>query len=568
MSHQTIARRFSLAAFLALAGVPALAQTVPPQDAGRIMREAETLRPPVETPRQEALPVPEATDESAAVEYPEDTLFINAFQIENPEPFAAAEIEALLAPYTGRKLSMAEIEAARRAVSTFYQARGYYLAQAILPPQDARGGTLTLKVAIGRYDTVTLQNDSPVRDALIARIYTDIVAGRPAERDALERAFLLTSDLPGGQLPEVSARPGKAPGTTEMNIRIPAGKRYGGFVVYDNQGSRYTGRDRLGAGVDWNSPFGLGDRLSVSGVYGRGSSRHAGSARLSYQAPLSPTLRLEFALDRTTYTLGDQYEALDATGTARSAEAGARYVAIRSQNRTLEFHANVATRRLRDDFGAVAYSTEKKINSGTLGARFEQWGHLFGKNARGVAELQFTSGKLHFLDAAQRAANRQGANTQGHYQFLKFSGALDFALTKDWNLNLELTAQHALGKGLDGGEQLSITGAHATRAYRESLSADNAYILHVEARHILPAAFGIAHSVGVFADYGRGWFERPAYVTQNGVTAADAGLAYSASRGPLFLRAQLAHKIGAKPDERLAKRDGDTHFLLQAGLVF
>jgi hemolysin activation/secretion protein len=532
------------------------------------MREAETVRPPAETPQQQDLPVPEAADEPASVARPEDTLFIRAFRIENPEPFTAAEIEALLAPYTGRNLGMAEIEAARRAVTTFYQAQGYYLAQALLPQQDARSGTLTLQVAIGRYDSVTLQNDSPVRDALINRIYADVAADKPAGRDALERAFLLTSDLPGGQLPEVSARPGKTPGSTEMSIRIPEGKRYGGFAVYDNQGSRYTGRNRLGAGVDWNSPFGLGDRLSVSGVYGRGSSRHAGSARLSYQAPLSPTLRLEFALDRTTYALGDQYEALDATGTAKGAEVGARYVAIRSQNRTLEFRAHIANRRLRDDFDAVSHSTEKKINSGTLAARFEQWGRPFGKSARGVAELQFTSGKLHFLDAAQRAANRQGANTQGHYQFLKFSGALDYALAKDWNLNLELTAQHALGKSLDGGEQLSITGAHAARAYRESLSADNAYVVHVEARRILPGVAGISHSVGVFADYGRGWFERPAYVTQNGVTAADAGIAYSASRGPLFLRAQLAHKIGAKPDERLAKKDGDTHFLLQAGLVF
>lgn len=564
------------ACLLSLFCLPCWAQApvMPPRDAGGILREAETLRPPPEPPRQEALPLPARPAEAAGAAEgiqeaeEEETLFIRAFRVEHPEPLDAAEVEAMLAPYAGRPLGMAEIDAAVRAVTSFYQARGFYLAQAILPAQDARDGTLRIEVAIGRYGAVRLRNEAPVRDGLLDDVFREVVEGEPARRAALEGALLTAADLPGARLPEIAARPGTRPGTTDLDITLPAGRRLGGFVVLDDQGSRYTGRHRLGAGVDWNSPLGLGDRLSLSGLYGRGHERHTGGGHLAYALPVSARVWLEASLDRTEYALGDQYEVLEATGTAKSVELGARYTALRSQNRHLEFGLRFASRRLSDRIGLVSETTDKDLARGALSARYEHWGRLFARSLRLVTRLEYASGRLHFRDAAQRAANRRGADTQGRYRKLEFSGSLDYAVSQKLSLHLEGTMQRALGQSLDGNEQLPITGARAARAYRESISADNAHVVHVEARYALPPWAGLTHSLGVFADRGRGWFERPAYVLQNGVTATDVGLVYAASRPPCFARAQLARKVGSRPDERLARDDGDTHFLLQVGAVF
>ncbi|MDR2261068.1 MAG: hypothetical protein LBE06_09135 [Azoarcus sp.] len=541
----------------------------PPPDAGSILRETETLRPPPEPPRQESLPLPEQPPAAgAAVEGAEETLFIRAFRVEHPEPLAAAEVEAALAPYAGRHLTMAEIDAAVRAVTALYHAHGFYLAQANLPPQDARGGTLRIEVVIGRYGEVRLHNGTAVRDGLVRDIFAGVAAGEPARRETLEQALLLASDLPGIRLPEVSATPGKQAGTMDMDITLPPGKRFGGFAVYDNQGSRYTGRNRLGVWLNGYSPLGLGDTLSFSGIYGYGDARHTGSGSLMYALPVSPRLGAAVSAARSDYAMGDQYEALDATGTVDSVELEVRYAALRGQARNLALSARFASRRLRDDLGLFGLVTKKEMTSGVIGVRFEQWGQVFGRAARGVAALEYTGGRLHYEDEAQREENRRGANTEGDYRKLMLSGALDYALSRSWRLNAELAVQQALGKSLGGGEQLSIAGAGGVRAYRESISADSAYTVRVEARRALPAAAGVSHSVGVFADYGRGWFERPEYVTQNGVTAADVGIAYYAARAPFFVRAQVAHKVGARPDERLAKKDGDTHLLLQVGASF
>ncbi|MDR2031066.1 MAG: hypothetical protein LBP86_02130 [Azoarcus sp.] len=566
MSDKSIAPFRCILLPLVFAGSAAFAQTPPGADT--ILRETETLRPPPEPPRQEPLPLPEQPPaEGAAIEGAEETLFIRAFRVEHPEPLDAAEVEAALAPYAGRALTMAEIDAAVRVVTALYHARGFYLAQASLPPQDARDGTLSIQVTIGRYGAIRIRNEAPVREGLVRDIFAEL-EGETARRKTLERALLLASDLPGVRLPGIATRPGEQPGTMDMDITIHPDKRLGGFVLYDNQGSRYTGRDRVGAGVHWNSPLGLGDRLSLSGVYGHGESRHTGDARLSYALPVSPVFRIEMELDHSDYALGDQYEALDATGTADSVELGARYTALRGQDRTLTFGARFISRRLQDDFGLVDETTKKTLAHGTLDVRLEQWGRIGGRPLRGVARLAYTHGSLHYEDATQRAANRRGANTEGVFQKLAFSGSLDVAATPRWNLSAALAVQQALGKSLAGSEQIGLTGADAVRVYRESISADSGYTVRVEARAALPPLAGVSHSASVFADYGRGWFERPEYVLENGVATADIGLGYYAAHGPLFLRAAVAHKVGPRPDERLAKRDGNTHLLVQIGATF
>ncbi|MDR2677875.1 MAG: hypothetical protein LBB51_00360, partial [Zoogloeaceae bacterium] len=560
--HTPLSHRFTrLILPLALCALPSFAgaQTSGTPGAGSILRESETVRPPVE-PRRENLSLP-AASESAPSADAEERLFVPAFHVRNAEPLAA-EVEALLAPYVGRSLSMAEIDAALRQVTAFFRARGYPLANAWLPPQDVdKSGALTVEVAIGRYGEVTIQNETPVRDTPIRNLYRRLRPGEAVRHADLERAFLLTSDLAGVALPRVAVRPGQAPGTSDFQLTVPAGKRWQGFAVYDNQGSRYTGRHRLGAGVDLNSPFGLGDKLSLSGVYGHGSAREMTSARLAYAAPLTfvDGLRFDVAVDRTTYELGDQYAPLDATGTANSVEAGLRYAAIRSQDRNLEFGARFTARRLRDEIDVADFTTEKHVRSGEAMAHFDQWGKLAGRALYGALDLRYVWGRLDFDDAEQRAANRLGANTQGHFRRLALDAAVNYALTPRLTLSATVSAQRALGKSLDGSEQLTITGPRGVRAYRESISGDNGYFIDLEARHTLPPVAGLTHALSVFAGTGKVWFERPEFAVDNNIRVSDAGIAYYASREPLFLRVKFAHKIGSQPEERVAMRDGKTH---------
>jgi hemolysin activation/secretion protein len=548
--------------------LPAAAQTPPPADAGSILHTPETARPVPPAPQQESIPLLREETPASGIPEETETLLVNRFQVNHPEPLEAAEVEATLAPFAGKRLTVAEIEAAAETLAARYHARGFYLARVWLPPQDARDGILTLEVSPGRYGKITVENHAPVRDAWMQGFFSRLVPGEIANTAALERALLLVSGLPGQELPAVSLTPGETDGTSDLRFVVNPGKRLNAYATLDNQGSRYTGRNRLGLGVDLNSPFRLGDQLSASGVFTRGESRlHNG--RLAYNLPLGTDgLRLDAALDHTTYTLGDQYAPLEATGRAQSVELGLRYPLIRSQNRNLEISARAVTRRLRDEMEAFDYVMKKRLRFARFNAHYDQWASPGGRALYSAVDLGYTEGRLSFDDPEQRAANRLGIQSEGRYRKLALNVAFHYALTPKLSLNATLAAQRALGKSLDGSEQLTISGPAGARAYRETLSGDHGFMGNLELRYLLPGAGGMSHSVGIFTGYGKVSYERPDYAVDNHIRIQDAGLAWQAFRAPFFLRAQLAGKIGSEPRPEVMKRDGKTHLLLQLGVMY
>jgi hemolysin activation/secretion protein len=388
----------------------------------------------------------------------------------------------------------------------------------------------------------------------------------PVTRAALERAMLLVGDMPGAAMPELTISPGEAPGTSDFDVELKAGKRVQGYVLADNQGSEYTGKYRLNAGVDINSPFGIGDRLSFNGM----SSKDKGllNGRLAYGFPLNGDgLRMEIAAYRTTYELGDVYKDLDATGQSNVLEAGLSYPLIRGNSRNLYLTANVASKQLRDEIGIADYVERKKAYVGSLGLRHENWGTLFGRSLFTEASAGISYGRLSILDAQQEAANRNSIDSVGHYARLNLSLQAQHALTDTLSAHVSASAQKALmGKNLDSSEQMSISGASGVRAYREVVSGDNAYFLNAELRYQLPALGGLSHSLGVFSGTGRSHYENADHVTSNGIRLSDVGLSYYASYRSLILKVQLAHAVGAIPDEVADK--GRTNVYAQVGVLF
>jgi hemolysin activation/secretion protein len=560
-------------AALAAVSLPLGAQTPPPgaPDAGSIMRTPGTVRPPETKEPQPDLPLPEAAppEEETGQAVPDETLFIQSFRIEDAAPLTEAEVQTVLTPYAGRNLTMAQIEEAAQAVTALYRSRGFLMAYAYLPRQDARSGVLTLALRIGRYGQVTIRNESLARDAAVAGLFAPLRSGEAIERPALERALLLAAALPGAKLPKVSLAAGKALGEADLLVEVPAGRRATGFAVYDNQGSRYTGRHRVGLGAIVNSPTGIGDSLMVSGVFGRNGASRMGSGRAAYSAPAGwRGARVDVALDRTVYSLGETYRDLDATGRVDSAELGGRYPLIRTHDTGLELGATVATRLLRDEFDALDYTIEKRVRVATLKAAVDHWGALAGRTAHGALELGLTLGRLSFDDAEQKADDRAGVKSAGDYSRLNLNGTLDVALAPKVNATLTLAVQRALGRSLDSSERLMISGPSGVKAYRESVTGDHGFVAGLEVRYVLPPVRGVSHAVGVFADHGQARFVKPRFAVEDKLKLSDVGLGYYASRAPFFMKALVAHKVGAQPDEVVTERDGRTHFLFQFGAIF
>lgn len=557
---------FALTAFAAATDAHAQTAPAPNYGIGDAIKESQPPRPE-SAPRP---PAPELVQPEAQPSYvqPGETLQVRAFKLEGAKSIPHAELQEVLAPYVEKALSLAQIQEAADKITALYRSRGYLLARAYVPQQDARSGIVEIDILEGRYGKFSFHNQSLVRDRLIRRVFEPLEnrSEHAVSQFELEKAMLLVSDIPGTQLPRLTVTPGEASGTSDFDVTIDPGKRWDAYLLADNQGSRYTGRNRVSAGISVNSPFGFVDRIGLDLLGAEAGGLD--NAKLAYNFPLSADgLRGELAGSRTTYQLGDIYRDLGAKGTAHTFEASFIYPVQRQREQNLYLSFNLATKRLRDEFDVGGSSNSRSVTVGTFGVLREKWSSMLGLPSYMTLNAGLTYGHLDIEDATQEALNRAGANTVGDFAHVNLGGSVTLDLGRGWSFATTVTAQKALlNKNLDSTEQMSITGTSGVKAYREWVSGDNAYLLDVEARYALPPANGLSHAVGLFGDLGHAYYENSGYSANKGAYLSDVGLAYYLRYKTIVAKVQYAHAIG--PHERAVDGQARSRVLAQLGTQF
>jgi hemolysin activation/secretion protein len=545
-----------------------------PYNIGNAVRQGEeSRRPPL--PTTTGAPVLPRLVEPQLTLKDKEKLFVRRFEVEGPNVVDEADIRALLAPYESRKLTLAAIYEAADKITTLYRNHGYLVAKAYVPAQDARKGVLRIKLVPGQYGTVTVKNESLVRDDFVQGTIDQARAGSPfIHKDALERAMLLTSDLPGAGVPRVTIGRGQQPETSDFIFDVPQGRRLDGYLLGDNYGSPFTGRDRLSGGVNLNSPLGYGDRLAAFGIVSQDTGLVNG--RAAYSLPLGHDgLHGEVAAFRTTYALGGVYQDLDATGIADGISGTLTYALRRQADDSIYLSAGYTHKVLNDKVFGISLA-DRRIDLGTAAVSRDTNGALLGLPLTTSTAFSFTAGVVDFPDPTQQAANIAGPHTLGDYARINLSFTATLALGEKLSLSSYLRAQKSLTGNLDSSEQMTLTGYWGVRSYEEGLAGDSGYLVTPELKYALPSMFGIGdyrHSIGAFTDVGAVWLANGSYTTtQNGRTQLnDVGLGYYGtyeySPGRfLLLKAQIAHTYGAEDGAQTYNKG--TKELLQVGFTF
>jgi hemolysin activation/secretion protein len=543
----------------------------PPGGIGGAVRQGEEARQPPLPSTAVSPALPQLVEPRLTLK-DKETLFVRVIQVEGPNLVPETEVRAILAPYENRPLTMARIYEAADKITTLYRERGYLVAKAYVPAQDARGGVLRFKVVPGQYGAVTIKNESLVRDDFLRGVI-DRALGGPStiHKDELERAMLLVSDLPGASVPRIVIGPGQRQETSDFGFEVPVGRRVDGYFLSDNFGSPLTGRYRFSGGLNVNSPLGIGDRLSGFAIV----SQDAGlvNGRLAYAFPLGYSgLRAEIAGFRTTYALGAGFSAIDATGTAAGISATLSYPLKRQRDDSIYVSAGYTHQALNDKVFGVSIAN-RTMDLGTATLNRDTAGVLFGLPIVTSMGLSFTFGDVNFADAAQKAANIAGVDTVGDFAKLNASANITVAFNQKLSLSANIRAQKSLMGSLDPSEQLGLTGFWGVRSFDEGLAGDTGFLVTPELKYALPDIGPYRHSIGIFADAGAVWLETGSItVLQNHYTELnDGGLGYYAtyeysSQRFLLLKAMVAQTIGSGDGAK--SYDRGTKGLVQIGVTF
>ena len=319
------ARWVAAICFLALLSSATHAQT----SAGQLLQQNRELEPlpPV---------LPEATRAPAPVEYKPLTakpgqlsFVVKQFVFVGNSKISSDDLQPLVADFLGKPITFDDLKLVTDAITEYYREQGW-LARVILPQQDITEGTVTIRIIEAKLGGIKIDNQSKrVSDARVEKwIYGRIPQASELSLDQLDHALLTLNDLPdvtvAGTLQE-----GDKPGETILLLTVTDKPLFNGQLAADNYGDSNSGKVRGSAQINANGPLGIGDQLSLYGMYSSGNNY----GRLGYTLPVGTSgLRVGINGSAMDYrVLNNSFTTLFANGYATTGGVEATYPILRTR---------------------------------------------------------------------------------------------------------------------------------------------------------------------------------------------------------------------------------------------
>lgn len=444
---------------------PALAQAAQPRipDQADISRQRVTVPLPntpnfdlrIQTPERSA--VPKAVDE---IEFE-----VKRIGVEGATRFPQAEVDAFFAPLVGRRIVLEDLREAAAKLEARYREAGYFLTRVFVPPQQVKGGILTVRVVEGYVSAVYVEAPDEATRRHLVKMLQPITEQRPVSLAALERRLLLINDLPGiagtGTL-----RPGAELGASELLFTVRA-KPQPVVVSINNAGSHTLGPWGYGVNTTLNRPFGGIGALDL-GVYAAGRDlKELRSGSLRYAMPLGTGGAIASLGGLVAWARpGGSVKALDIEGLVTSFTGRVRQPLVRSRANSLFLDLGVTATRSRTDVLDQRFSLDKTV-VGEASLLFQQSGWANGSS---TVTLGLFRGLPDLGSMDEDAANPSVFGFDPDFTRLAFAAQRTQFLPARFSAFLAVQAQYTKDT-LVSGEQISFGGSAIGRGYDPSVIA-------------------------------------------------------------------------------------------------
>ena len=507
-------------------------------------------------------PLPSIIDDKSG-----EKIFVKGFNFTGNTKFTDGELKKLLKEYINKELSFNDLQNATTIITKAYRDKGYFVARAYLPMQKMQQGIVTIAIIEGKFGKFQLKNNSLVKDTIVQNIFNEIKKDSIISDAKLEKVMLIANDTPGVVVTKADIKPGEKTGQSDFDIETSPSAFYDGYIILDNHGSRYTGKQRVMMGMNLNSPFKIGDRISLTGLVSDGANLKY--TNISYDSLLHPNgLRGGIEYTYSKYELTKEYSYLNANGSSKVLSIDLSYPIIRQRDNSLYSTLKFTNRENKDDIDSTNTKSQKELNVMSLGLEYDL--NTFSHTLPTIYNIkgEYSYGNLSFEDDTSLTNDKAGADTNGNYSKIYLELLQAINITNNLSLETKLSYQHSLSnKNLDGSEDLSISGINGVKVYPSSeASGENGYIFSIESKYALPNIYDISSSVGVFYDRARVYMADNKNLNTKNIDLQDIGISYYATYKDLFVNSYLAWQLNS--DTITSEPDYNSKFLFQAGWVF
>lgn len=532
------------------------ALAVDPPTAGSVLESVKEA-PPAPKPADQILEKPAEAAAPAAPMAAGATVKVAGFHFKGNTVYSEAQLQALLSEYQGKDLNLDGLNEAAEVIKSYYRQHEFFLAQAVLPPQEIKDGMVEIRVVEGSIGkaNIKMADNARLKES-VARRYMDTMlpSGTLITETGIEKPLLLLNDLPGVTI-RSTIRPGAETGQADMDVHVgDENKRFAGDLQLDNWGNRNSGRLRLTGTAEARNLTGYGDLLSVRGLYGE--DKGTTLARISYSMPVgSQGTKVTASYSDLTYELGGVFADLNADGEAKVASLLAMHPFKRSRNNNLFGILGYDNKKLADRKFDGTNEDKRTLNNIWLGLAGDYRDDLAG-GALNTYNVALTGGDVDITTAA----TNDNYETEGRFAKLNASYQRLQHVADNTALLVSVSGQLA-GKNLASVEQMSLGGPRGVRSHPVGEAAgDDALLTTLELRRVLPSLkpLGGTLQVSAFADWGYARIHHDPLPSDADNTRTLFGYGVGVNlgkQGDFLLRMDLAFRAGenSSDDDKRAR---------------
>jgi hemolysin activation/secretion protein len=485
--------------------------------------------------------------EAVVEEKVEGGVLIKKFLLNGVTLFKPEDFLPILAPYKDKHLELKEFNTLAAAIQKFYRTKGYITTYVYIPVQKIANNTLEIRVIEGCVGTIEVEGGKYFSKEFVREKFHIREGDTVLYKDLMKSMRSLNTN-PDRTVKAVLL-PGERKDTTDILLKVSDHNPQHAFVEYNNRGTKYTGKQRFGAGYVNNNLLGVDDVLTVR--YQRSNEKLNGGS-FDYNLPVSHlNTRLGTYFSYVSTDLVGGYEVLDAHGWAWVGGSYVNQPFIDQDHVRGNAGFGLDIKHSKNFLLGTETSSDNvsvaKLNLSLDGD--DGWGATYF-----IPEIDF--GIPYFDDALgpkDTSASRLGAGGE----FVKYTLNAGRRLNLPFSafLLLNARAQYTPDK-LVAGEQFYIGGGDTVRGYPElEYMGDYGFNTNVELRtpiYLLPAKCKLRDKIQMvyFWDYGKGFLRNPLVGEKGHDTLWSTGWGIRfAPWKDCYLKVDWGFPLGPKPSD-------------------
>ena len=375
------------------------------------------------------------------------------------------ELRPMAAPLVNREVSLREIQDAAAEIRKYYRSKGMIAAYVYVPSQQLPDGVLKLDILEGRISDVKITGNRWFSEALLKKFTHLLKPGEVLKYDDLWKPVNRLNQRKDIQAKAV-LEPGATTGTTAVNLSVEDKNPVHLAADLNNDGTRNTGKYRLGFSAENNNLLGKADELSGRLQFGQGTE----ALGASYMLPVNYNAgtRFGYSISYAHTSIGGDLKPLDVKGRALAHSFSLIQPLMEKEDLEIDGKVGLDIKSIENSIlGNTSGKDELRIfNAGLNLDQSDPQGRMLSSHDVNLGMADFFGSS----DDVDVLASRAGTGGK----FFIYRGSLIRFQKLPMDLMVSFRSEwQATSYAVPPSEQIRLGGSHSVRGYQEGeYSAD------------------------------------------------------------------------------------------------